>query len=82
MLSEQELVKSTDDVLLVFWVIVIQMFDQFSLYKSLLVESLLVLQNFESNVHFFLVIICSEYHTEGPFTDFLVNFISVAKMLV
>lgn len=46
MLSEYKLIQFLDDVLLVFWVLLIQSFDQFGFDKTLLVETFLILEDF------------------------------------
>jgi hypothetical protein len=53
MASEYKLVGLADDVLLVFWVVLVEVVDQLGFYQALLVEPLLVPEDFEG--HEFLV---------------------------
>ena len=81
MLSEHELLPSSDDVFLVFRVFVVQVLNEFGFYQTLFVKSLLILQYFKCYVLSFFVVITLEDHTEATFSKFLINFVSVSEML-
>lgn len=81
-LPEVELVHAADDVLLVLWIFLIQVLDQFGLHKTLLIEPFLVLQNLQSTIFPLLVIVALEDHTETAFSNFLDNFVSVGQVLI
>ena len=80
-LSEHELVKSSDDVLLVLGVSVVQVPDQLGLDQTLLVQPLLVLEDLERAVLLFLVVVALEHDTEGSSAEFFLNFISVLNLI-
>lgn len=82
MLSKHKLVKSTYDVFLVFWIIIVQVLNQFGLHQTLLVQSLFVFQDLKSNKALFLVVVASEDNTKRPLAQLFVDFISVRQMFV
>ena len=79
---EIELVQSTNNVLLILWIFLIQVLNKFGLHKTLFIESLLILQNLKSTVFSLLVIVTLKYNTETAFADFLDDFVSVSQMLI
>ena len=66
-LSENELVRSPDNVLLVFWVTIVKVLDKLGFNKTLLIKSLLVLENLQSYIFFLFVIVALEYDSETTF---------------
>lgn len=64
MLSEQELVMSSDYVFLVLGVMFVQVLYQSGLHQSLLIQPLLVFKNLEGYVALLLVIVASKNHAK------------------
>ena len=56
MLAEDEVVKALDDVLLVLRVVLVQCLDQLGLDETLLVETLLVLEDLQRDELFLFVV--------------------------
>lgn len=81
-LSEVELVHSTDDVLLVLRIFFIQVLDQFCLNQSLFVESFFVFQYFKSTVLPLLVIIAFKNDAKATLADLFDDLVSISEMLV
>ena len=81
-LPEQELVQSPNDILLVFGVVVVQVFDQFGFHQTLFVQSFLVLQDLEGYILFLFVVVCSHHYAKTAFSKLLVYLVTVAHMLV
>ena len=64
MLAEGESVEAFDDVLLVLRIVLIQCLDQPGLDKTLLEQSLLILENFEGEELFLFVVENTENDTK------------------
>ena len=52
MLSEYELIVATDDILLVFGILLVERFNKFRFNEALFVQPLFVFKNFQSYVLF------------------------------
>ena len=82
MLSEHELVQSSDNVFLIFRVIVIQVFDQLCFNQALLIESLFVFEDFDGDILFLFVIVSPHDDTETAFSELFVDFVTIPNMLI
>ena len=82
MLSEHELVVTSDDILLVFWVPIVQVFNKFGFYQALLVKSLLVLEYLKCAVLAELVVIAFKHNTETTLAQLFNDFVSVDDMFI
>ena len=82
MVSEHKVVKSLHDVFLVFGVLFIESFDQLRLDETLLVETFLILKNFQSHKLLLFVIKNTQHDAKGPLSELLDNLIPVAQMLI
>ena len=78
MLSENKLVQSPDDVLLVLWVPIVEVLDKLGFNKTLLVKSLLVLEYLQSNILLLLVIIALKDDSKATLAKLLDDLVSVA----
>ena len=78
MLAEHEVVKALDDVLLVLGVVSVQGFNQLGLDETLLVETLLVLQDLQSDELFLFVVKHAQHNTERSLSEFLDHFVTIA----
>ena len=67
-LAEQKLIQSSNYIFLIFFVLIIQMFDKLGFDETLLVQPLLVFENFKSHVLFLLVIVTFEHDAEATFS--------------
>lgn len=68
MLSEIELVDASNNVFLVIKVLVVQVLDQFSFNKALLIQPSLVLKDLESHILSCFVIVALQHHTKATFS--------------
>ena len=82
MLSKHELVPPPDNVFLVFWILVIQVFDKPGFNKSLFVKSLFVFQDFQGYILALFMIIALEDDTKRSFSKLLCDLISIAQMFI
>ena len=82
MLTEHELIEASDDVLLVFFVLVVQVLDELSLDETLLIQSLLVLEDLQGNMFSLFVIVTFEHDAEAAFTKLLDDLVAVRQVLV
>ena len=64
MLAERERVEALDDVLLVFWIVLVQCFDQPRFNETLFVQALLILEDFQGDKLFLFVVENAENDTE------------------
>ncbi len=82
MLSEDELVETPNNILLIFGILIIQMLYQLRLNETLLVQSLFVLEDLERCILSELVIVALEYNAEAAFAKLLDDFVPVGQVLV
>ena len=82
MLSKHKLVQFLNDVLLIFRVLLIKHLDQLCLNQTLLIESFLVLQHFQSNELLKFMVESPNHNTETTLTQFLNYFITVIQVVV
>ena len=78
MFSENELIPSSNNVLFILWIFIVQMLDKSGFYKTLLIQPLLILENLESNVLSLFMVVTLEHHSEAAFANLLRDFISVS----
>lgn len=76
MLSENELVQSSDYIFLVFRISIIQVLDKLCFNQTLLVKPLLVFKNLERHVLFFFMIITFQDDAKAAFAKLFDDLIS------
>ena len=79
MRSENTMVEDLDDVVCVFWILLLKMLQYLELDSCLVLVSLLILDNLDGNVTAFNLILGFDYLSKRTFTDQGINFISKRK---
>ena len=82
MLPEHKLVQQLYHILLVLRVVTIKCFNQFGFNQALLIKPFLVLQNFQRDKLFLLVIEGSNDDAETALTQLFDDFVPVCNMIV
>lgn len=81
MLAEYEFFFDANDILLVFWVVVAELFQDFGLNKTLFVESFLISQDFEGHEFLIFMVEAFKHLTKTSFSESICNLKPIANML-
>ena len=81
MLAEHELFFDSDNVFLVFRVVIPQLVQYFGLNQSLFVQPFLIAQDFQSHEFLVLVVEAFEHLAKAAFSKSICNLKSIANML-
>jgi len=80
-LAEYEFFFDANDILLVFWVVVAELFQDFGLNKTLFVESFLISQDFEGHEFLIFMVEAFKHLTKTSFSESICNLKPIANML-
>ena len=82
MLAEHKCLDNSHDVFLVFWIVCFQLFQDASFDQPLLIQTLFISEDLQSDNLLLLVIIALENLAERALSNALLNFVPVRNMVV